>query len=107
MSAYQYMWVMVLFDLPNSTKIERKAYTKFRNFLLDQSFVMAQYSVYIRHTSGRAQITPIIKRIQSAVPAEGKIDILQFTDRQYSEIVSLRGRKRSNSPENPSQLALF
>lgn len=107
LSAYQHMWVMVLFDLPVTTKEERRAYTQFRDFLLDQSFSMAQFSVYIRHTTGRAQLSPIIKLIESAVPPEGKVDILQFTDRQYADIVSLRGRKRDDSRENPNQLVMF
>ena len=98
---------MVLFDLPTTTQEERRAYTQFRDFLLDESFVMAQYSVYLRHTTGRAQSAPIIERIKSAVPPEGCVDILQFTDRQYADIVSLQGRKRSDSRENPDQLVMF
>lgn len=107
LSAYQHMWIMVMFDLPTTTREERQAYTYFRDFLLDNSFVMSQYSVYLRHTNGRAHSEPIIKRIKQAVPPEGRIDILQFTDRQYADIVSLRGRRRSDSRENPDQLALF
>ena len=107
LSAYQHMWVMVLFDLPVATKEERRAYTQFRDFLLDHSFTMAQYSVYIRHTTGRDQLAPIIRAIENAVPPEGKVDILQFTDRQYADIVSLRGRRRDDSRENPDQLVMF
>ena len=107
LSAYQHMWIMVLFDLPTTTPEERRSYTQFRDFLLDQSFVMAQYSVYMRHTTGRAQSAPIIERIKTSVPLEGHVDILQFTDRQYADIVSLRGKRRIDSRENPSQLALF
>ncbi|MEM8773152.1 MAG: CRISPR-associated endonuclease Cas2 [Pseudomonadota bacterium] len=107
LSAYQHMWIMVLFDLPTTTPEERKAYTQFREFLLDQSFIMAQYSVYLRHTTGRAQSAPIIERIKAAVPLEGQVDILQFTDRQYADIVSLRGRRRNDSRENPDQLVMF
>jgi len=98
---------MVLFDLPTSTQTERRAYTQFRNFLLDQSFTMAQYSVYIRHTTGRAQIRPIIRKVEAAMPPEGKVDILQFTDRQYADIVSLRGKRRRDSRENPDQFLMF
>ena len=107
LSAYQHMWIMVLFDLPTTTPEERRAYTGFRDFLLDQSFQMAQYSVYIRHTTGRAQVAPIIRKIEMAMPPEGKVDILQFTDRQYADIISLRGKRRRTSPENPTQLVMF
>ena len=101
------MWILVMFDLPTTTKEERRAYTQFRDFLLDKSFVMSQFSVYLRHTTGRAQTEPIICSIEQAVPPEGKVDILQFTDRQYSDIVSLRGRRRRDSRENPDQLVMF
>lgn len=107
LSAYQHMWIMVLFDLPTTTKEERRAYTQFRAFLLDQSFVMSQFSVYMRHMTSRAHITPLLKRIEAAVPPEGKVDILNFTDRQYSDIVSLRGRRRRDSRENPDQFLMF
>ncbi len=107
LSAYQHMWIMVLFDPPTTTQEERRAYSQFRVYLLDESFTMAQYSVYIRHTTGKAQSTPIIERIKMAVPPEGRVDILQFTDRQYEDIVSLRGKRRTDSRENPDQLVLF
>lgn len=101
------MWVMVLFDLPTSTKKERKSYTKFRSFLLDNGFEMAQYSVYVRHTSGKEAIQAIIRKVESAMPPEGKVDILQFTDKQYENIVCLRGDRRHDSPKNPEQLVMF
>ena len=40
------MWVMVVFDLPVLTKLERKRATQFRNDLLDEAFTMMQFSVY-------------------------------------------------------------
>lgn len=98
---------MVMFDLPTTTQEERRAYTRFRDFLLDSSFIMSQYSIYLRHVSGRAAIRPLIDRIELQVPPEGKVDILQFTDRQYSDIVSFYGRKRRDSRENPDQYLMF
>ena len=101
------MWVMVLFDLPTTTPEERKAYSAFRGHLLDNGFEMAQYSVYIRHTSGKEAIRAIIKRVEACVPPEGKVDVLQFTDKQYENIVCFRGRRRRDSYQNPTQLAMF
>ena len=46
----KYMWMMVMFDLPTETSFERKQAAKFRSFLLDYGFGMAQYSVYVRFT---------------------------------------------------------
>ncbi len=101
------MWVMVLFDLPVTTKEERSAATAFRDFLLDNGFEMAQFSVYVRHTNGKEAVEAIIRKVEAAVPDEGKVDILQFTDKQYENIVCLRGARRSDSPKNPEQLVMF
>ena len=107
LSGYKFMWVMVLFDLPTATPKERKSYTDFRGFLLDNSFEMAQYSVYVRHTNGKDAIKAIICKVEAAMPPEGKVDILQFTDKQYENIVCLRGTRRAESPKNPEQLVMF
>lgn len=101
------MWVMVLFDLPTTTKEERKSYSRFRDFLLDNGFEMAQFSVYVRHTNGKDAIEAIIRKVEAAMPPEGKVDILQFTDKQYENIVCLRGARRIDSPKNPEQLVMF
>lgn len=107
LSGYKFMWVMVLFDLPTTTPEERRAYTRFRDFLLDNGFEMAQFSVYVRHTNGKDAIEAIIRKVEGAMPPEGKVDILQFTDKQYENIVCLRGARRADSPKNPEQLVMF
>ncbi|MFT6558265.1 CRISPR-associated endonuclease Cas2 [Sneathiella sp.] len=107
LSGYKFMWVMVLFDLPTTTKQERHSYTEFRSLLLDNAFEMAQYSVYVRHTAGKEAVQAIIRKIEAAMPPEGKVDILQFTDKQYENIVCLRGGRRSDSLKNPEQFILF
>ena len=101
------MWLMVLFDLPTLTPDERKAACTFRNYLLDEGFQMAQFSVYLRCTPSKEAASAYIRRIESAVPSQGKIDILQFTDRQYENIICFRGKFRESSPQNPTQLLLF
>jgi len=98
---------MVLFDLPVLIPEERKAATAFRNYLLDEGFEMAQFSVYLRCTPSKEAAAAYIRRIEKAVPSDGKVDILQFTDRQYENIICFRGRMRESSPEKPSQLLLF
>ena len=106
-SGYQFMWVMVLFDLPTTTPEGRANYTRFRDFLLDNGFEMAQYSVYVKHTNGKDAVQAIIRKVEAAMPPEGKVDILQFTDKQYENIVCLRGRRRGEAKKNPKQLIMF
>ena len=40
------MRVFVIFDLPVGTSAERKAYRKFRRYLIKAGFIMMQESVY-------------------------------------------------------------
>ena len=51
LNAYQIMWIFVFFDLPVTTKTERRKATRFRKDLLQDGFSMMQYSVYTRHSA--------------------------------------------------------
>ena len=107
LSGYRLMWVMAMFDLPVLTKPERKRATGFRNFLLDQGFEMVQFSVYARFAPSRERADTLVKRIGRATPQDGKVDVLLFTDKQYEQIVSFRGKPGGPMPKKPEQLALF
>ncbi len=101
------MWMMVIFDLPVLTKKERRDATKFRKFLLDQGFDMCQLSVYLRFCAGKEQAEVHTKRVESALPDAGNVQILYFTDKQYENIVSFDGLRRRPANKNPEQLTLF
>lgn len=100
------MWMLVLFDLPVGTKKERKAATKFRHFLLDEGFEMAQFSCYLRFCTGKEHSETLTGRVQDHLPEGGKVDILFFTDKQYENIVSFIGQQ-SQTRKNPDQVVLF
>jgi len=44
--SYRYMRMILMFDMPVDTVEERKAYRKFRKFLIDEGFIMHQFSIY-------------------------------------------------------------
>lgn len=106
LSGYRLMWILAMFDLPVATRKERKAATGFRNYLLDQGFEMAQFSVYMRWCAGKEQVEAITRRIERNLPKTGKVSLLAFTDRQYENIVNFDGRRREMA-ENPQQYVLF
>jgi len=107
LSGYRVLWVMALFDLPVVTKAERRRATKFREYLLDEGFSMMQFSCYLRFTAGKEQAEGVTRRIGSAVPKSGKVDVIWFTDKQYEAIKSFRGARSEPRPAKPGQLALF
>lgn len=101
------MWVVVMFDLPVVEKPERKAATDFRNALLDMGFEMSQFSVYMRFCTSQAQIDTYGKRVEDALPQGGKVNILQFTDKQYERIITFRGKTKQPPNKTPDQFDLF
>ena len=107
LSGYRIVWLIVLFDLPVATKPQRSAATRFRHDLLDEGFEMSQYSVYIRHCAGKEQADALARRIELVMPKEGKVHMIQITDKQYENIRTFRGRNREPSPRNPDQLVMF
>lgn len=106
LSGYRLMWIMVLFDLPVTTEKERKKATKFRNFLIDNCFEMVQFSVYMRPCPSKEHVERLIKLIENNVPEDGKVDILPITDKQYENIVTIRGSNKLQR-NNPNQYILF
>lgn len=100
------MWMLVLFDLPVVEKKDRKAATDFRNFLLDHGFSMVQFSIYIKLFSGKDACEKYYRLIARNLPAEGKVDILTITDRQYGNIISYNAGEKKKKKQ-PEQLLLF
>lgn len=107
LTGYRLMWMIVMFDLPVIEKAERKAATEFRSALLDMGFEMSQFSVYLRLCTSPAQVETYCKKVEQALPAGGKVNILQFTDKQYERIISFRGKTRQPAYKTPDQFDLF
>ncbi len=107
LNSYRIMWLIVFFDLPVQTKIQRKQAARFRKSLETFGFTMLQYSVYMRHCPSKESLAAQVKRIKLTVPPAGKISILKITDKQYSDIINYSGKMRELLPETPRQLELF
>lgn len=101
------MWVIVLFDLPTETPEDRKHYTEFRHFLLEDGFTMMQYSVYMRHSSSDENALVHIQRVKAKLPPDGEVRIVKITDKQFGRIEVFYGAKRKPIEMAPEQLMLF
>ena len=101
------MWLFVFFDLPTTTKVERKHAAQFRKALEKDGFSMMQYSVYVRHCPSKENRDVHVVRIKSAVPEVGLVSIMAVTDKQYGDIINLWGKKQKLLKETPLQLELF
>ena len=68
--------MVVMFDLPVAEKEEHKAATDFWYTLPDLGFEMSQFSVYMRFCTDPAQVDTYCKRVEDALPPDGKVNIL-------------------------------
>lgn len=107
LNAYHIMWLFVFFDLPVTTKKERKAAFGFRKNLLKDGFNMMQFSVYIRHCASKESAEVHMKRVRSFIPSHGQVSILCVTDKQYGQIINFWGKKPADLPGAALQLELF
>ena len=106
-SSIKTVWLYTLFDLPVLTPGQRKAANGFRRSLLKDGFSMFQYSVYIRHCASKEQADVHIARVRLMTPPEGMVTVLQVTDKQFSQMITIYGRKSKPPPPAPMQMELF
>ncbi|NOX34729.1 MAG: CRISPR-associated endonuclease Cas2 [Deltaproteobacteria bacterium] len=101
------MWIIVLFDLPTKTKIERKRYTLFRKRLMKGGFSMMQYSVYMRHCASDENARVHVHRVKNNLPPDGEVRIIKITDKQFARIEVFYGKKQKPTEKPPAQMELF
>jgi len=106
-NAYRIMWVMVMFDLPTETKMERKQYALFRKKILKDGFQMFQFSMYIRHCMSRESADVHVKRVKTMLPPKGHVGVMCITDKQFGMMEIFRARKLVETPGTTQQLELF
>lgn len=107
LNAYQIMWVLVFFDLPTESDVDRKRATKFRKKILDDGFSMFQFSIYMRHCSSRENAEVHIKRVKGFLPEHGHVGIMCITDKQFGQMELFFNKKETELPNIPQQLELF
>jgi len=98
---------MVLFDMPVLSDEERREYVHFRNFIMDDGFMMLQYSVYTRYCANDSDADKHCKRIQDYKPKYGNVRILKITENQFTSMVLVAGEKSEQEKAETDQQLLF
>jgi len=101
------MWVMAFFDLPTDTAEGRRNYTRFRNSLLDDGFLMLQSSMYTRSCPSMENAQVHINRVKKRLPPHGSVGIFRITDRQYEMLELFVGKQPNEKPQAGGQLLMF
>ncbi len=92
---FKFMRILVFFDLPVVSKRDRKNYTIFRRFLLNDGYHMIQFSVYSRICNGYDDVDKHIRKINKNLPPKGSVRVLTITEKQYSKMSLLVNTEKS------------
>ena len=99
--------MMVFFDLPVKTKIQRRVATRFRSFLLKGGYFMMQYSVYCRVCNGIDAVEQHKKRLEENKPDNGCVRLLVLTEKQFERMEIIIGDYVKYEDDTPSDLSVF
>ena len=82
-------WILTMFDLPTTTKQEKRIAINFRKDLLNDGYQMMQFSIYMRVCHDYERMEKHAKRIQRFAPKVGNIRIIFITDKQWLKSMNI------------------
>lgn len=103
----RFMRLIVMFDLPVVTETDKKVYTKFRRFLLDDGYFMIQYSVYARICKNADDVKKHEIKLSTNMPKKGNVRLLQVTEKQFESMKILCGKKVNEESIGVNALITF
>lgn len=105
--SYRYMRMLLMFDMPVDTADERKAYRKFRKFLLSEGFIMHQFSIYSKLLLNNTASIAMISRLKENNPKKGSITLLTVTEKQFARMVYLNGERNTSVANSDARLVFL
>jgi CRISPR-associated protein Cas2 len=107
LSPFRHMWTLVMFDLPMVTDEERRQYTHFRKFLLEEGYFRMQFSVYARHADSEERAKAFKRGVTAKLPPAGEVRMLLITDHQFGKMERFTGKNSRQAGEKPPEQLTF
>ena len=101
------MRVIVMFDLPTETSMERRHYRWFRKFLIEEGFVMMQESIYTKICINMHAVEKVEHRVDQNKPPRGIVQLMVVTERQYANIIYVVGEENNNTIQNDERMVVL
>lgn len=105
--SFRFMRVMVFFDLPTETARDRKVYARFRKMLINEGFIMMQESVYAKLALNNSIAKAIKDKIYKERPSKGIVQMLTITEKQFSGIEYVVGKRTDEVLDNTERLIVL
>lgn len=90
---YKQMRLILIYDLPVTDEENRKIYSRFHRNIIRLGFYMLQYSVYSKVIQNDTSMKQYLYKLERVVPKVGNIVVLKITEKQYQDMIYLRGDK--------------
>ncbi len=97
----------MFFDLPVVKSEHRRAYARFRKFLLKNGFMMLQESVYCKLALNGAAANAIISNVHKNKPEEGLVQLLTVTEKQYAKMDIIVGDIKREVLDSDERLVIL
>ena len=94
--SYRFMRVIIMFDLPIQNKTQVRTYNRFRKGLIEEGFLMLQYSIYIKSVINSDAAKTTVSAVKRMLPQEGHVRALAITEKQYEKMQILLGQEGQN-----------
>lgn len=101
------MRLMIMFDLPVDTAEQRKSYRQFRKSLINEGFLMIQYSVYVKVCVNRKSAQFAEGRIKTYLPSNGVVQSVMLTEKQYNDMHFLVGERVKDVRNTSSRMVIL
>jgi CRISPR-associated protein Cas2 len=100
MKTTKFMRIILMFDLPTETSVDKKQYALFRKNIIKLGYTMIQYSIYMKTINVQTKTQREIKKIQDITPKQGNIRLLIITELQYNNMKLIKGEMTLNEKIN-------
>lgn len=101
------MRVIVMFDLPTETSLQRRHYRRFRKNLIDDGFVMMQESIYTKICLNMHAVRQVELSIEKNKPPKGLVQVMSVTERQFAGMKLIVGELDETYIQNDARLVVL
>ena len=101
------MRVIVMFDLPTETALQRRHYRWFRKFLINDGFVMMQESIYTKICLNMHAVRHVELNIEKNKPPKGLVQVMSVTERQFASMRLIVGELDNTYIQNDERLVVI
>lgn len=105
--SYRYMRLIVFFDLPTESYTDQKEYRKFRKMLIKSGYIMMQESVYCKLALNNSIVNSEKQKLIKNKPPKGIVQLLVITEKQFSQMEFITGKKGNSIVDSDQRLVIL